>query len=699
MSRFLPHRFRLFFNWRGWVLFFLLLTTGAFSQGLGGEGDHLQPDYKMTGNPRKISIMQAGRWRIEYDLANGVADILCDGKILIPRTFAVVRLPETVTSADYQTRKVTRQTIHDGFGRGVKFTVESANGGADKMIQTFWLYEKLDYLLADVEIVRKPGASSNFMSPLTTQTPVDFPPDGDNRALSVPFDNDKWVRYDAVPFGTNVTSHEVSALYDNTGRRGLVIGSIEHDVWKTGVSSTTSSNVITGLQIFGGNASDATHDVLPHGKISGETIRSPKIFIGSFSDWRTGLETYAAANAVVAPPRAWPGGVPFGWNSWGKLQGKISFAKAVQVSDFFAKELPGFQNDGVAYIGLDSGWTKFSDDELKQFVDHCQANHQAAGIYFTPFAAFGWHSDDEDIPGTDYRYKDIYLYANGQKQALDGGVALDPTHPGTKELIARMLDRFQQAGFKYIKADFLAHGTLESDRHFDPQVTTGIQAYNAGMKFVAETAGKKMYLNEAISPLFPAQYSNSRRIACDAFGGIGEVEYELNSLTYGWWLARVYDYNDPDHVVLDGFREGENRARVTSAVITGLFISGDDFSDKGKASGKERAKSYLVNQDMDALARSGKSFQPVEGNTGSAAAGLFTRSGADGFYLAVLNYSNSPANVTVDLARAGLPPRQSYQGRELWSGESITVSNRLTIDFKSADAVVYKLSKDVHKGN
>jgi alpha-galactosidase len=638
------------------------------------------------------SVMQLGKWRIEYDLADGVADIFCDGKLLLANAFAVARLPETVTSMDYKTHQVTQETVRDGFGRGVKFVVASANGGAGEMTQTFRLYENADYFLTEMAVSGEAKVTANYMSPLTTQTPSRFLPAGDNRALFVPFDNDKWIRYDACPFGGEVISHEVTALYENTSRRGLIAGSIEHDTWKTGVRSTTFSNAITSLEIFGGFTSSKSRDGLAHGAISGRTIASPKVFIGVFADWRAGLEAYARANAVVAPPRVWTNGVPFGWNSWGKLQGRISFQKAVQVSDFFATELPRFENDGVVYVGLDSGWNRFTDGELKQFADHCHSNRQEAGIYLTPFASFG-RNDESSVEGTDYKFKDLFLYANGQKQTVDGGTALDPTHPGTQQMIAATIARFKKAGFKYVKADFLTQGALEADKYFDRRVTTGLQAYNEGMKFVDETLGPDMYLNLSISPLFPAQYANSRRIACDTFGDIGKIAYTLNSLTYGWWLSGVYDFNDADHVVLDGYSEGENRARATSSVITGIFISGDDFSEGGSATGKERAKRFLNNAEVNAVAKIKKSFRPVEGNTANGAAHLFSYEDKNYFYLAAFNYAKTNASCRVDFRQLGLQPRGPIEVKELWSGTVSRVSNPMTIQFDSADARLYKFYK------
>jgi alpha-galactosidase len=678
--------YRIAFGLRKWAGFF---SIWFFSIQLIFSEATPQFDVRSPG-AANLSLMQSGKWRIEYDLTKGLADISFAGKILVSHAYAEVRLPETVTSRDYKFHRVTHRSVHDHFGRGIKYIVESFNNDEEKMTQTFWLYEHLDYFLTDVAISRKDGVASNFMSPLTSETPSSFLPPGDDRALFVPFDNDMWIRYDAIPFGRPVTSYEVAAFYDNASRQALIAGSIEHDTWKTGIKSITDSNAITRLQIFGGiTSSNITHDVLPHGKISGETIKSPKVFIGCFADWRQGMETYAAANAIVTPPRPWKNGVPFGWNSWGKLQFSLTYEKAIQVSGFFAQELPQFENDGVTYIGLDAGWNSFSDDQLKKFVDHCHANHQQAGIYFTPFTAWT-HDGNKNVEGTSCHYKDIFLYANGKIQTVDGGVALDPTHPGTQAMIKSSLHRFQRAGFKYIKADFMTHGALEADHYYDPKVTTGIQAYNEGMKCLTKAAGKNMYLNLSISPLFPAQYANSRRIACDTFGGIKETEYMLNSLTYGWWLSKVYDFNDADHIVLDGHSEGENRARVTSSAITGIFISGDDFSTAGSAMGKQRAEQLLTNAAIDDVARIHQSFEPVEGNTGDHAASLFFHQGTNCLYLAVFNFSNTDQDFTLDPERLGLKTGAFNHFQELWSGSNQSISNPLLIHLPSKDAALYK---------
>src|SRR5665213_1262963 len=295
-------------------------------------------------------------WHLDYNLARGTANILFDSRILFSNVYAEVKAPRAVTSMDEARRTMKRRRVKDRFGTGTQFDIQSIGRDGTKMTQIFWFYDQVDYFLAQVKMFKKGGVSANYMAPLVSHTPVKLFTEGAGRALFVPFDNDKWIRYSAVPFGTNLTSCEVSAVYNNDSREGMALGSIDHDIWKTGVQSTTLGAELDDIEVFGGFTGELTRDTLPHGAVSGETIASPRIFAGLFSDWRHGLETYAKVNALVAPPRPWTGGVPFGWNSWGKLQFNISFEKAVEVSDFFARELQphNFENRNTVYIGLDS---------------------------------------------------------------------------------------------------------------------------------------------------------------------------------------------------------------------------------------------------------------------------------------------------------------------------------------------------------
>ena len=115
------------------------------------------------------------------------------------------------------------------------------------------------------------------------------------------------------------------------------------------------------------------------------------------------------------------------------------------------------------------------------------------------------------VPAPEYKYKDIYLYANGKPQELDGAYAIDPTHPAVEAMMKKTSSLFHRTGFEYVKMDFMTHGAMEADKWYLPEVTTGIQGYNYGMQLLDKYFGD-MYINLSISPVFPAQYAQSRRI-------------------------------------------------------------------------------------------------------------------------------------------------------------------------------------------
>lgn len=634
-------------------------------------------------------------WNIRI-YPSGKADLLFKGKPMVMQTQPSFRESGVRTwLEDMKNHEVSESLFIDATGSGMKVVI-TARTSDERIIlkQNYYLYEGQDFFTTDFTIESSKELISNYMAPMLTTFPLELLPAGTNKSIWTPFDNDKWVRYHALNFGIPLAGYEVAALINQETREGFVTGSMEHNVWKTGIrATTTAGNKVERLEVFGGVTSNETRDVLDHGAVRKNKIKSPRIFAGYFKDWRIGMETYAEATEALNPKLPWSKGKPFCWNSWGAIQTNLSYRNATEVSQFFADKLQSnnFQNDSTVYIGLDSYWDNISYSDLFRFVKETKARGQNAGIYWTPFVDWA-KNPNRLVEGTsNVYYRDIYLYANGKPQEIAGAWAVDPTHPATKSRMDLYLQRFLNQGFTFLKLDFMTHGSLESDHYHDPAVQTGIQAYNQGLQYIVDYLDGRMFLNFSISPLFPSQYGHGRRIACDAYANIGNTEYTLNSLTYGWWLDHLYSYNDADNVVLNGVSTGENRARVTSSVITGLFCSGDDFSESGYSSAKLRAETYLTNIEVNRIARQTKAFYPVEAANGNNAADMFSTQLADTLYLAIFNYTATSGYKSVDFERVGLEPGLNYVVHDLWNDTKEEKSTSWNVNVPRRDVKFLKI--------
>ena len=579
---------------------------------------------------------------------------------------------------------------------GSNQVVVTAQGSGLPVMKQYFTLDQNDSFLVRMDLLGT-NLSANWMGPVVVDKTggVDLGSYSDDRALCVPFDNDGFVSYNAMPINNTGVSYEVGAFYDNTSRNGLVVGSVHHDVWKTGIYFYGVNNKLNQLNVYGGATVPA--DVMPHGSVTGNTISSPTVFVGFGSDWRQIMLNYAAENTNFTPRMVWTNGVPFGWNSWGVIQQYINYTDAIAVSDFFHTnlEVNGFLNRGMVYINLDAFWNNLNSFQLQSFVNHCHALGQKAGIYFGPFVWFGSTNTATNtfVEGTTniYRYRDLLLRdTNGNAESVDGGLALDPTHPADKDLINYYVNLYTNYGFDYIKLDFLSHGALEGVHH-DTNVTTGIEAYNEGMSNVLQAINGRMFVSESIAPLFPYQYADSRRIACDAQTSlIGNTAYTMNSVTYGWWLDELYQFNDPDIMVFNGYgaTTNENQSRLISGAVTGIFLDGDDLTS---SNGQQAAQTCLTNAAINAVARVGQTFAPVEANTGTSAANVFVRQNGAVWSIAVFNYSSGAANVTVDLNRAGLPSG-NYVATNVWDGSTASVSGSFNVSLNPRQAKLFQLA-------
>ncbi len=156
------------------------------------------------------------------------------------------------------------------------------------------------------------------------------------------------------------------------------------------------------------------------------------------------------------------------------------------------------------------------------------------------------------------------------------------------------------------------------------------------------------------------------------------AEYELNSASYGWWMSgRMYPFNDPDEMVFTGYTASDNMTRLMSAVVSGtVFLDGDDLT---QAPAQALARAYLTNDRINAVARLGKAFRPVEGNTGTNPSNVLVLENGGVTYLAVFNFGTSAVTTAVDLARAGLSGSQSYAVTDLWTGGTATAQGTLSV--------------------
>ncbi|SDC54977.1 hypothetical protein SAMN05428987_1744 [Paenibacillus sp. CF095] len=667
-------------------------------------------------NVNLVSVTN-GHVSLEINLENG--EVSCIGKHSshVKGIRSAFRWQGREYSTDhYQNHELKEQEdiVREGFGKGIRLVVLHTASLLPQLEQHFYIYESSPVVLVQTAIIGDEELKANRMAVIQSKTISIGGESGQDEPsiLRVPFDNDKWVRYTVVKPPLDVESYEVTALFAPDSRMGIVMGSLTHKVWKTGIRmQSEQSGHIEGLDLYGGAVSELTRDSQPHGYVKGTRVESPLVFVGFYEDYREGLEAYGQANTWIEAQLPWEGGVPVGWNSWSAAMSDLDYDLYTATSDFLKNEVQplGFENEETLYINFDAFWDNFTPEEMKNALDRVQQNGHRAGTYWTPFAFWGGPDQfGQAVEGTNgkYTYADILL-RDSEGEILpdvDGGLAIDPTHPGNLQRIDWFTNKFISEGFEYIKLDFLAHGSLEGQHH-NSDITTGIAAYHYGMSYLQhklspEVIGRSFFINLSIAPLFPYAFAHSRRISCDVFGTLADTEYLLNSLTHGWWMSNtLYRYNDPDHSVLyksfnqeaTGWHEG--RSRLTASVIAGtVLLLGDDFRKEEAA---ERAKEWLGNKEILNVARMGKTFRPVESDFGKLSSDVFVLESPEekSSYLAVFNFDSAQAaEKSISLERAGLNANALYNVQDLWEGSQGETSGELIVSLEPAESKIFRLT-------
>lgn len=630
---------------------------------------------------------------IIYNLGTKTYSIKFNGATTITNASAYAFSDQQYISGNFATAVYTSEQFTDNIGSGTKHIFTLSGNYTLGMQQIFYTYSNKNYLAVQVVLTGN-GSNCYKMSPLTSYQVTPNFGTGDTRALFVPYDNDAWIRYNAYSLNSaDFTASEVTNIYNNTNRKGLVIGSLEHTKWKTGITVNGSGASSAYVSVIAGwTKKEITRDTRGHGWVNvGQTsCPSPKVMINAGDDWRTGLEEFAQANAALQPKYIfdWTAPKPIGWNSWGAMQTNINLTKAKAIVDYFHDDCPAYKTeDNTLFIDLDSYWDNMTDAQLAQFVTYAKSKGFKAGIYWAPFV--DWGKYNRPVEGSSYNYNQCWTIVNGSPFELDGAYAMDPTSPGTKARIKYFINRFKAAGFEMVKIDFLTHASIEADSFVNYQIHTGMEAYQEGMKYLIDEINGTMLVQAAISPnLATGPFVHVRRIACDAYSTISDTDYTLNSTTYGWWQNQIYDYLDADHVVFGNSSIGQNRARLLSSVVTGTVTSGDDFSVAG--TWNATGQNLLQNNDVMNAARNDMHFIPSDGNTGNNAANIFYATHNNVTYVAVFNYSNAGTTNNISLNRIGLGSG-TYNVKELYSGTTSTAQGTLSAQLPQADAALYAI--------
>lgn len=667
---------------------------------------------------------ECGQWTVSIDPETKAMDITHGEITLLKQGYAQYKNAEGATIKSTSAASVSvsaGEAVSDLFGQGTKYTVSYDMADGADIEQAFYAYDSHpEYFLTEVTIKSETETKTNYISPLTTETASSvLPEDGTNRWLSVPFSNDNFTRYKTPEVNGNLSSYYVAAIYDGVSRNGYVIGAVDFDTWKFVVRAEGARGY--GLRSLETACGCVTPDdlranvAMQHGSIVGKELKSSRILVGYFDDWRRGMETYADAVATVTPERKNITGKSFfGWNSWAVLQTDVNYQGVLDVIDFFKNEATEYRdNEDAVYVVLDSWWNdNIKPGELKDITRQAVRSGFKSGIYNTPFSDWnGYDGISYDDPawgsgkvnGSDYTYKDIILTYNGRPIRLDNGWALDPTHPGTKALAKYNIDQFKSWGYKYVKLDFLCNGIVEADKWYNPDVHTGMQAYNEGMKFIADYCGDDVFIDYSIAPTLPAQYANARRISCDAWGDISNSEMVLNCMAYGWWLDRLYNFNDGDHAVFENYSEGENRVRMTSEIMNSYVLLGDNFSLSGRKPGtqaiRDQALKVINNPEINEIARTcGGTFWPVYGYSSQTGAGekYMMFDAGTVLYLAAINYGGSEISGAIPMADLGIESTGDVLAiKELWGGESYELNSEGELEFTvpAKDVLMFKFDK------
>ena len=178
-------------------------------------------------------IFSTDVWNITYDDQQGGIALTYKSKNICNGMYASYQWEgKEIKTSDYARHKISTGKVSDSFGKGHIYKVEYTDKELPKLTQYFYLYPGKEYILTDFTVEAKeesvPAEWLLLMSILY--------PDSCRQVITVLFLFRSTMTMDQISVSPawfdTLVSYEVTAIFNNESRNGLVIGSVEHDNWK-----------------------------------------------------------------------------------------------------------------------------------------------------------------------------------------------------------------------------------------------------------------------------------------------------------------------------------------------------------------------------------------------------------------------------------------------------------------------------------
>jgi len=328
----------------------------------------------------------------------------------------------------------------------------------------------------------------------------------------------------------------------------------------------------------------------------GASVESEPLML-MFAPEQEALETYAAACGRASGARV-PAKSPAVWCSWYYHYTKVRAEDVLEATRALQDMHPTVDviqlDDGYqTHVGDWLDWNEKFPQGLPWLADQIRAAGFQPGLWLAPFIAVKRSRLFREHPDWFLRDDRGRLVSCGWNPGWNGVMyGLDTTHPDVQEWLEKTIRALVQAGFTYLKLDFL-YGATAAGRHYDPTVTRA-GALRKGLEIIRRAAGEESFLLGCGCPLQPAVgLVDGMRVGPDVgptwrfrFAGMPILQKEpgtvaarnalRNALTRQWMHQKLW-LNDPDSAILR-----DRATKLTPAEAQSVFsvtaLSGGIFS-------------------------------------------------------------------------------------------------------------------------